>query len=80
VSAHQHDGIGICINVYVMSGVQREKTTTKRKVVLRREKIVLEDSIAGFFEKVVTKFGTGAKIDCPRAFIGKRVYVVVCEQ
>ena len=62
--------------------MQREKTTTttKRKVVLRREKIVLEDSIAGFFETIVTKFGTGAKIDCPRAFIGKRVYVVVCAE
>lgn len=41
---------------------------------------MLEDKIEGFFEKVVTKFGTGAKIDCPRAFIGRRVYVVVCKK
>ena len=50
----------------------------RTKVVLRKERIMLEDKIEGFFEKIVTKFGTGAKIDCPRAFIGKRVYVVVC--
>ena len=50
----------------------------RTRVVLRKERIMLEDKIEGFFEKVVTKFGTGAKIDCPRAFIGKRVYVVIC--
>ncbi|MDY6986293.1 MAG: DUF2080 family transposase-associated protein [Candidatus Thermoplasmatota archaeon] len=35
-------------------------------------------NIKGFFEKRVTKFGTGAKIDCPKEYLGDRVYVVVC--
>lgn len=33
--------------------------------------------VEGLFEKVVTKFGTGAKIDCPKKYLGKTVYVVI---
>jgi putative transposon-encoded protein len=33
--------------------------------------------IEGFFKKKVTKFGTGAKIDCPKEYLGKTVYVAV---
>ncbi|MBI4896529.1 MAG: DUF2080 family transposase-associated protein, partial [Candidatus Aenigmarchaeota archaeon] len=29
------------------------------------------------FEKTVTSFGTGAKIDCPKEHIGKRAYVII---
>lgn len=36
--------------------------------------------IEGFFKKKVTKFGTGAKIDCPKEYLGKTVYVIVCER
>ncbi|MCD4842958.1 MAG: DUF2080 family transposase-associated protein [Methanosarcinales archaeon] len=32
-----------------------------------------------FFQKTVTKFGTGAKIDCPKEYLNKTVYVVVCK-
>lgn len=30
-----------------------------------------------YFEKNVTKFGTGAKIDCPKEHLGRKVIVVV---
>ena len=33
--------------------------------------------IEGFYEKVVTSFGNGAKIDCPRQYLGRAVYVVI---
>lgn len=33
--------------------------------------------IEGFFEKVVSSFGNGAKIDCPRQYLGRAVYVVI---
>lgn len=33
--------------------------------------------VEGFFEKTVTKFGTGAKIDCPKQYMGRSVYVIV---
>jgi len=51
-----------------------------RKLKLKEKKLNLSDEILGFFEKRVTKFGNGAKIDCPKEFLGKRVYVVICEK
>lgn len=35
------------------------------------------DGVEGFFVKEVTKFGNGAKIDCPKRYLGRTVYVVV---
>lgn len=36
-------------------------------------------NIKGFLERVVKPFGTSARIDFPKEFIGKRVVVVVLE-
>lgn len=36
-------------------------------------------NIKSYFERKVTKFGTGAKVDAPKEFLGKRVIVLVCE-
>lgn len=33
--------------------------------------------IEAFFEKAVTKFGSGAKIDCPKQYLGRDVYVII---
>jgi len=41
--------------------------------------LVLRDNVLGFLERVVTPFGCSAKVDCPKKFIGKRVYLIVCE-
>jgi len=51
-----------------------------RKIEVKHGRLVLRDEILGFFEKVVTPFGTGAKIDCSKEFLGKRVYVVICKE
>lgn len=32
-----------------------------------------------FFKKRVTKFGTGAKIDCPKEHLDKEAYVIIIE-
>jgi putative transposon-encoded protein len=37
------------------------------------------NNIKAYFEKSVTKFGTGAKIDAPKEYLGKKVIVLVCE-
>lgn len=42
--------------------------------------ISLTDRVELFFEDTVTKFGNGAKIGCPRKYIGRRVYVIVCKE
>ena len=38
---------------------------------------VTMQGVEGFFAKVVTKFGTGAKIDCPKRYLGREVFVVI---
>jgi putative transposon-encoded protein len=48
-----------------------------RKVKLNERAELRISGIAGFFEKKVTPFGTGAKVDCPKQFLGKRVYLVI---
>lgn len=58
-------------------------TCIMRNVVvssLDKGKIVLTDDVANLLEKKVTKFGNGGKIDCPKKFIGKRVYVLILKR
>ncbi|MBU1683554.1 DUF2080 family transposase-associated protein [Patescibacteria group bacterium] len=35
--------------------------------------------IIGFIKRKVTPFGNGAKVDCPKEYLGKKVYLVVYE-
>ena len=52
-----------------------------RKIELKSDTLVLEDKeILGFIEKKVTPFGTSAKVDCPKKFIGKRAYLIICKK
>jgi putative transposon-encoded protein len=48
-----------------------------RKIKLMDNKLNIQDEIEVLFEKKVTKFGNGAKIDCPKEHIGKKVYILV---
>lgn len=49
-----------------------------RTIELKKEDLVLKDSeIEGFLERVVTPFGTSAKADVPRKYIGRKVYVII---
>jgi putative transposon-encoded protein len=50
-----------------------------RRIEVDKGKLVLTEGIIGFFKKTVTRFGTGAKIDCPKEYLDKTVYIVVCE-
>lgn len=36
-------------------------------------------NIKGYFERNVTKFGTGAKVNVPKEHLGKKVVILVCE-
>ena len=52
-----------------------------RRVTLNKGRLVLEeDEILGFLERRVTPFGNSAKVDCPKKYIGKRVYLGVCKE
>jgi len=48
-----------------------------RKIIMIKNKLQVTDDIDYIYEKQITKFGTGAKVDAPKEFIGKKVYVLV---
>jgi putative transposon-encoded protein len=50
-----------------------------KKIVLYKRRLVLSEEIIGFVRKKVTKFGTGAKVDCPKEYLGKIAYLVICK-
>lgn len=37
----------------------------------------LRDDIETIYEKKVTSYGTGAKIDCMKEHLGKKAYVII---
>lgn len=43
-----------------------------------KRKIILE-GIEGFLKNKVTKYGTGAKVDCPKRYLGQDVYLIILE-
>jgi len=50
-----------------------------KKIPTKPQKELKIKNIAGFFKKIVNFYGTGAKIDCPKIYLGKEVYVVILE-
>jgi len=50
-----------------------------RKVKVEKVASLRVRGISGFMKRKVTKFGTGAKVDCPKEYLGKTVYLVVLE-
>ncbi|HLD06792.1 MAG TPA: DUF2080 family transposase-associated protein [Candidatus Nanoarchaeia archaeon] len=52
-----------------------------RKIELKNDALVLEEKgILGFLEREVSPFGNSAKVDCPKKFVGKRAYLVICKK
>ena len=52
-----------------------------RKIELKKETLTLTDkNILGFIEKEVTPVGNSAKVDCPKEFLGKAVYLVITNE
>lgn len=48
----------------------------KKVQVLEANEITVRN-IQVYMERVVTKFGSGAKVDCPKEFMGKKVYLII---
>ena len=48
-----------------------------RKVTLTTATELTISNIEGFYIRTVTPFGTGAKVDCPKEHLGKKVYLVI---
>ena len=56
-------------SIYIMKKVELTKTTQLRIT-----------GIEGFLKREVTKFGTGAKVNCPKEYLGRTVYLVVLSE
>jgi len=48
-----------------------------RSIKLEKGKLELKDEFELIFERTITKFGNGAKIDAPKGLLGRKVYVVL---
>jgi putative transposon-encoded protein len=48
------------------------KLNTKKELKIR--------NMIGFLKRKVTKFGTSAKVDCPKEYLGKTVYLVITDE
>ena len=48
-----------------------------RKIKLEPATELRIKGILGFLQRKVTSFGNGAKVDCPKEYLGKNVYLVV---
>jgi len=48
-------------------------------IELKKGNLILRDKAIGFIVKKVTPYGNGGKVDCPKRFIGKRAYLVICK-
>lgn len=48
-----------------------------RKVEIEPKTEITIKNIAGYYIKTVNKYGTGAKLDCPKEHMGKTAYIVI---
>lgn len=48
-----------------------------KKIKLEVTSKLVLSNICGFLRRKVTKFGTSAKVDCPKEYLGKEVYLVI---
>ncbi len=50
-----------------------------RKIPITVANEITIHNIQGYFEKKVTRFGTGAKVDIPKEHLSKKVIILVCK-
>jgi len=48
-----------------------------KRVPIETETKICVEGIEGFVRKKVTKFGSGAKVDCPKEYLGRGVYLII---
>jgi len=50
-----------------------------KKIPIISTNEIIVKNIRGYFERRVTKFGTGAKVDIPKEHLGKKVVILIYE-
>ena len=51
-----------------------------RKIETHISNEIIVKNIQAYFEKTVTGFGNGAKVDTPKEYLGKKVIVLVLRE
>lgn len=51
-----------------------------KKIPFNPASKITVENICGYFERQVTKFGTGAKVDVPKEHLNKKVIVLVLKE
>jgi putative transposon-encoded protein len=54
-------------------------TLTMRKISIKPANHLHIEGIIGYLVRKVTRFGNGAKVDCPKEYLGRTVYLVVVD-
>jgi len=49
------------------------------KAIKENELVIKDGKVLTIYEKEVTKYGNGAKIDAQKKYLGKRAYVVIVD-
>ncbi len=47
---------------------------------VKKRKIIIKDNVEEIYEKRVTPYGNGAKVDAPKRHIGKKVFIVILKK
>ena len=51
-----------------------------KKVKIEARTEIFIKNIEGFIKRKVTKFGTSAKVDCPKEYLGREVYLTILKK
>ena len=61
----------MCLHVYTMA----------RKVqAVRGGKIIIKDNVEEIYEKTVTPYGNGAKLDAQKKYIGHKAFIIMLKK
>lgn len=58
----------MCVYVYTMP---------RKVIAVKGGKIKIEDEVEEIYEKKVTRYGNGAKIDAQKKHIGRKVFIII---
>ncbi len=50
------------------------------KIELKKEELRLTDEVEGFLRKEIKPQGSGAHVLCPKEYLGRTAYLVVCKE
>jgi len=51
-----------------------------KKIKINPKTEIFIKNIDGFIKRKVTAFGTSAKVDCPKEYLGREVYLIILKK